>query len=164
MYKSTKKKNQKGISMFKIEENQYIKNEMVKYIDEEGNKLMIIATKKFDVSEIRIKLRPVANINIPRIVLKFPFEEEGLNFHIDFKETATKEDEDYVNSEAFKQLLSEVKQLTEKWIDMWANVAILINNSMELSKENVELLLTKLESEEETEEFAKLYKGTLSAI
>ena len=42
--------------MFKITENNFIQKNIVKYIDDNGNRLMITAPK--DGESLRIKLRP----------------------------------------------------------------------------------------------------------
>lgn len=150
--------------MFKIVENNYIKSHTVKYSDELGNKLMIIAPNEQNSSEIRIKLRPAANVIVDRIVLKFPFTEEGINFHIEFKEAATSADEDYVNSEMFRDLLIETRNLAEKWVHLWADISVLTNNNISLSEKDAEEILLKLDAEEETHEFSSKYRILLNSF
>ena len=65
--------------MFDIVENKYLASGLVKYENENGDKLMIIAEK--DGGSFKAKIRPASGIDVDVVKLKFPYVEQGVNFH-----------------------------------------------------------------------------------
>ena len=64
--------------MFNLTENRYLERGLVKYENETGDRLMIIAEK--DGSAFKAKVRPASGIDVDVIKLKFPYVEQGINF------------------------------------------------------------------------------------
>lgn len=151
--------------MFNLVENRYLKDGIVKYLDENNNRLMIISDK--ERKELRIKVRPVdKNVTVKRIVLKKPLNKiEGIHFELDIDADA-----DMINIEEIKNkkmlemesMLSEAIMKIENWIVILEIIDILTNNSIPLDEKTTIELLSELKEYEEMDEFVNTYLKLLN--
>lgn len=153
--------------MFKIYENTYIKNDVVKYKDEKGNLLRITGSK--DGQNLSIKLRFAdKDITCDVIRLKFPYDLEGVNFITHFPSN----NEVTELNETYKQVLKDTIEVIQTWCNICMNMYALTSNDMRvlaaicakngLTEENniytiTDFILNELDSYDETKDFVKLY-------
>lgn len=152
--------------MFRITENNFIQKNIVKYIDDNGNRLMITAPK--DGESLRIKLRPSdKDISVPYIELKYPYEYEGANFQCS---AASQDKLEYINSKEFRGILEDSIHIMERWIQISRLLKALTSDMSSFTRifapaeqrDNLEMDLTEatlndLSEFEETKNFVTFY-------
>lgn len=150
--------------MFKIVKNNFTQSGIVRYENENGDKLNITSNKTG--TELKIKFRSVKDIKFETIEIKYPYELTGLSFKPSFSEELY----EYVHSEELLKILQEVIKIVEKWIIISEELVFLslpasnINMSdKELEKETFNTL-DKLAEYEEMQEFVAVYKVMLQRL
>lgn len=153
--------------MFKIISNDFIKNDVVKYADENENTIRITGSK--DGKTLSAKLRLKNNVKVDVIRLEFPYKIEGLNYKI----TYTEETYNDSTSEYIQNILRELTEIIQNWIEMCTRMYALTSNDMnmlanifqneECTKEDnlftiTDFILNELASYEEMHDFVDLYQ------
>ena len=103
--------------MFNLTENRYLERGLVKYENEVGDRLMIIAEK--DGSAFKVKVRPASGIDVEVINLKFPYIEQGINFRCSSGqnfEVLTKD----------REMFTEAVEKIQDWVEMMQCMRTLI--------------------------------------
>ena len=147
--------------MLNIKENVFLKCGRVKYEDEHGNELLVLAER--DGSKIKAKIRPKdKNVEFETIELLFPYECEGIHF---------KSNAEDIN--IYYPLMKDVLEKIETWIIIMRNIRTISSCDLnmlgsilpeELGEEKsdrivpyMDVLLRNLLEYEESKDFAKLY-------
>ena len=102
--------------MFDIVENKYLASGLVKYENENGDKLMIIAEK--DGGSFKAKIRPASGIDVDVVKLKFPYVEQGVNFHCVISSGK--------DIELDRRMLSEAVEKIQNWTEIMRNMRTLL--------------------------------------
>lgn len=153
--------------MFLIKENKFITDGRVKYEDELGNKLMILAEK--DGSSFKIKCRPALGYDIDVVYMQFPYDEDGINFHFSA-------DKDFEITDAERNMLTEVVKISENWICMMRCITTLLKCDISQMAANIpdekdtekaaemyaDYLIDELSNHQEMEHFVKLYAAVMA--
>lgn len=151
--------------MFNIVENNFCKNGIVKYKDENENRLMIIADKTG--KELKIKFRPNnKNIKFDTIKIEYPYEVDGLSFTPHF----TQELADYIHSNEMMDILKQIIEIAQRWVIISRDLVILTAPTEQLNIDDKQLesltydIISELTLYNETLEFITMYKVMLSQL
>lgn len=157
--------------MFEIKENLFTKTGIVKYENENNDRIMIIAEK--DGSKFTIKIRPHIDVKVEAITLTFPYEVEGLNYQV------FNMNED--NMEYVKKILHDGITIAEMWVKIMRNLSTLFSSNVHMLafidagkdmddketdialKNYTEILLNELNEFDEIKEFVVLYKNLIES-
>lgn len=152
--------------MFKILENNFIKNDVVKYKDENGNTLRITGSKDGKTLSVKIRFAD-SDITCDVVRISFPYDLQGINFITHFPQNDSKE----LNEEA-KAVLKDAIEIIQIWCDICMNMYALTSNDMKIianicAKNGItvddniytitDFVLNELDSYEEMQDFVKLY-------
>ena len=137
--------------MFKIISNDFIKNDVVKYADENENTIRITGSK--DGKTLSAKLRLKNNVKVDVIRLEFPYKIEGLNYKI----TYTEETYNDLTSEYIQNILRELTEIIQNWIEMCTRMYALTSKEDNLFT-ITDFILNELASYEEMHDFVDLYQ------
>lgn len=152
--------------MFKILENNFIKNDVVKYKDENGNTLRVTGSKDGKTLSVKVRFAD-SDITCDVVRISFPYDLQGINFITHFPQNDNKE----LNEEA-KTVLRNSIEIIQNWCDICMNMYALTSNDMKIianicAKNGItvddnmytitDFILNELDSYEEMQDFVKLY-------